>query len=312
MSSRESVPRILITGGSGLLALGWAAAYRDHAQILLGTHVHRVRLTGAEDVPIDLTSRTAILETVRRLAPSVLIHTAGLTSVDQCQRQPELARQVNVELAAHVAEAAREANVRLIHISTDHLFAGDRPFSSETDPEQPVNVYGETKLEAERRVLAIEPRALVVRTNFFGWGSAIRRSFSDWIIDALRGGREITLFEDAFFTPILIEDLAAAAMDLSAAGMTGIVNIVGDERVSKLEFGLRLAGRFELGDALIRRGKISNSSLQAPRPRDMSLSNALASRSLGRSPGSLDGFFDSLARQEASGLAREIYNAVTE
>lgn len=311
-SKSGDTPRILITGGSGLLALGWAAAFRDRAQIQLGTHIHRVRLMGAEAVQIDLTSRTAVLETVGRIAPSVMIHTAGLTSVDQCQQQPALAREVNIELAANVAEAAREEDVRLIHISTDHLFAGDRPFSSETDPAQPVNVYGETKLEAERRVLAIEPRALVVRTNFFGWSSAIRRSLSDWIIDGLRGGRELTLFEDAFFTPILIEDLAEAAMELSAAGVAGIVNIVGDERVSKLEFGLRLARRFRLSEALIRAGKITNSSLQAPRPRDMSLSNVLANRFLGRPLGCLDGFFDSLARQEASGLAREIHNAVTE
>lgn len=310
MIGSEIAPRILITGGSGLLALGCAAALRDRAQIMLGTHVHRTRLAGAADVPLDLTSSDAILETVRRLAPTDLIHTVGLTSVDQCQRQPELARQVNVDLAANVAEAAREANVRLIHISTDHLFAGDRPFSSEDYPEQPVNVYGKTKLEAERRVLAINPSALVVRTNFFGWGSAIRRSFSDWIIDALRGGREITLFEDAFFTPILIERLAEVAMELSAIGMTGVVNIVGDERVSKLEFGTRLARRLGLDDALIRRGKMAGSFLQAPRPLDMSLSNALARRSLGRSLGGLDGFFDGLARQEASGLSREIHNAV--
>lgn len=304
--------RLLITGGSGLLALNWACAMRREWDVVLGTHAHAVRLEGVSAQPLNLENAGRLTRQFEDLAPDIVVHTAGLTNVDRCEDDPALARHVNAELARNVAEAAASRNVRLVHVSTDHLFAGTRSGYREDDTPEPLNEYARSKLLAEEWVKQADPRALVVRTNFFGWGSAIRRSFSDWIIDVLRSGREITLFEDAFFSPILIESLVEATMDLSAAGMTGIVNVVGDERVSKLEFGLRLARRFGLGDALIRRGRISRSFLQAPRPRDMSLSNGLASRSLGRSLGSLDGFFDSLARQEASGLAREIYNAVTE
>ena len=135
----------------------------------------------------------------------IVVHAAGMTSVEECEAKPDLARHINVDLAGNVAKACAKLGLPLIHISTDHLFSGEMPFLAETSPVTPVNVYGRTKAEAELQVLEAHPLALVIRTNFYGWGTSYRRSFSDVIIETLRSGRELNLFKDVFYTPILVE-----------------------------------------------------------------------------------------------------------
>lgn len=310
--ARDGRPGILITGGTGLLGIGWACALRDTSRVVCATHRHSLRLAGVESIPLDLESVDGLRRTLEARGRPTVVHTAAMASVDECERNPEAARHVNAGLAENVARAAADLDCPLIHISTDHLFAGPAQSWSETDTPRPLNRYAETKLEAEERVLSAWPRALVIRTNFFGWGSAGRRSFSDWIIDNLRTGRQVTLFDDVFYSPILIEALALAAHELTARNVAGVVNLGGDDALTKHAFGVRLAERFGLDRALIRRGKLADSRLGAPRPTHMSLDNGLATRKLGRRVGSLDSFLDTLARQEASGLAGELENAVTE
>lgn len=308
----STLNRVLITGGSGLLALGWACALRSSHEVVLGTHLHRVRLRGTVVEPVDLESEHGFAAALERHRPDVVVHTVGLANVDECECDLERARHVNVELAENVARAVRRAGIRLVHISTDHLFAGDRPLRTETEPPHPLNTYARTKAMSEERVLEANPDALVVRTNFFGWGPRNRRSFSDWILDHLRADRAITLFEDVFFTPILIEALARNAHELLGQGNNGVMNIVGDERISKYEFGRRLAERFSLNIDLLRRGSVAGAKLTAPRPADMSLDNALARKRLGRKLGTVDDFLNVLKQQETSGLMREIHEATME
>lgn len=304
--------RLLITGGSGLLALNWACAMRENWDVVLGTHRHRVSLRGATVLPLDLGDADRLSRQLAELSPDLVVHAAGLTSVDACEADPALARQVNAELARNVAAAAAGRNIRLVHISTDHLFAGTRSGYREDDAPEPLNEYARSKLLAEEWVRQADPGALIVRTNFFGWGHARRQSFSDWILQALRAGKEITMFDDVYFTPILADALATAAHRLVTLSAGGIYNLAGDERVSKYEFATRLAQAFKLPVELIRLGKLRDASLVAKRPADMSLGNAKACEVLGSGLGCLDRFFLSLRYQETEGRREELFNAVME
>ncbi len=299
---------VLITGGSGLLAVNWALAVRDRYAVTLGLHQREIRLSGVATTPLDLESETALRQSLEDLRPGLVVHTAGLTSVEECEADPDLARRVNTELAQHVALACARLDLPLVHISTDHLGAGDAAMVDETAPVQPLNMYAHSKAEAETRVLEAHSGALVVRTNFFGWGTAYRRSFSDLIIDNLRAGEALTLFEDVFYTPILIGVLVRAAHDLVAQGVCGIVNLVGDERVSKYDFGRQVARSFDLDAGLIRPGSIEAQDGLVRRPLDMSLSNQKATRLLGRQLGKVAQQLDELVYQESSGMAREVQN----
>lgn len=253
-----------------------------------------------------------MLRQLEQYSPDLIIHTAGMTSVDQCEREPEKAHAANAVLARNVAEAAARTGVPLIHISTDHLFAGTRSFYQENDPPEPLNVYARTKLLAEQWVQAACARALIIRTNFFGWGHRFRKSFSDWILSTLTAGQPLDVFDDANFTPILVDRLALAAHRLSAMGSTGIYHVVGNDRVSKYEFAVRLARRYSLPEGLIRHARISETRLPARRPPDMSLNNAKARAALGASLGTLDEYFEALRLQQQMGQQSELLEAVSE
>lgn len=300
--------RVFITGGSGLLALNWALAVRDRASVILALHDRVVAMNGVDAVHCGLDTVDEVARAIDAIQPTMVIHAAGLASVEGCEADEALARHVNVEIAHNVAAACVRSGVPLAHISTDHLFRGDEALVTEQHPVDPQNVYARTKAMAEQRVLDVSPDALVVRTNFFGWGPRHRRSFSDRIIDPLRLGERVTLFTDVFYTPILVETLSHAVHDLLRAGAGGIVHVTGDERVSKHEFGLRVARRFGLDAGLIRAGLASNEPSRVRRPRDMSLSNARAREMLGRSLGDVDAHLDRLHQQKALGLAEEMRN----
>lgn len=303
--------RVVLTGGSGLLALNWASAVRHEWDVVLGTHLHRVELSGTTSCRLDLEDPHRLGVQLDKLAPDLIVHTAGLTSVDRCQAEPVRARVANAEIARNTARAAAERRIALIYISTDHLFAGDRSLYREDDTPHPLNEYARSKLLAEEWVLHACPQAIAVRTNFFGWGYENRQSFSDWIIYSLRAGRALSLFDDVYFTPILADTLARAAHELAATGASGIFNVVGDERTSKFDFALRLVEHFQLPIKLIRREKVAHANLPAPRPRDMSLDNTKARTLLGHDLGRVHDYLELLRLQEAQGRRRELFHAVS-
>lgn len=297
---------VLITGGSGLLALNWALAIRGCYSVTLGLHKRDISLVGVATRQINLDSVNHLVHTLKSVHPQIVIHTAGLTNVEECEANPELAQHVNVEISTNVAQACAELGLPLIHVSTDHLFSGVAPLLDEAHQVAPRNVYGRTKAEAEIRVLQACPQSLVIRTNFYGWGPSYRRSFSDVVIDALRSGNELTLFEDVFYTPILIETAAQAVCDLIDLKASGTFHVVGDERISKYRFGINVAEEFNLEKSLIKRGFLAEQVSLTPRPHDMSLSNKKTCQLLGRKLGGVAENLARLHRQEQDGLAQEM------
>ena len=297
---------ILITGGSGLLALNWALAIRDRYSVTLGLHERDISLAGIKTRQIDLESVDYLVRAFETVQPQIVIHTAGLTNIEECEAKPGLAQHINVKLAANVAQACAKLGLPLVHISTDHLFSGGASSVDETHPTAPKNVYGRTKAEAEFRVLEAHAQTLVIRTNFYGWGPSYRHSFSDVVIEALRSGKELTLFRDVYYTPILIEAAAQTPHDLINLKASGIFHVVGDERISKYEFGLRIAKEFNLDSSIISPGLLADQVSLVQRPHDMSLSNKKTCNLLGRKLGGVAEHIARLHQQEQNGLAQEI------
>ena len=290
---------IVITGGSGLLGLNWAITRREKDRIVLVRHRREVTLPGVESLSVDLASVDAVRIALDEVEADLCVHTAGMTSVEACEAHPVEARRVNAGLADSVACACAGAGIPMVHISTDHLFSGTRPFCDEACPVEPQNVYARTKFEGECRVAETHSKALIVRTNFYGWGPAYRPSFSDWIIRTLRANERITLFEDAWYTPILMSRLIQATHELVDLGASGLFNVVGDERLSKYDFGVQLASRFELDAGLIDRGRLSEYDAPVKRPLDMSLDNRKLRNRLGRDMGNVDALLTELRQQES-------------
>ncbi|AKR43499.1 SDR family oxidoreductase [Methylophilus sp. TWE2] len=302
---------ILITGGSGLLALNLASYFRQSNQVTLGLHHTRVALSRVKTLPLPA-SQDALCTVMREHGFNLVIHAAGMTNVDACEKNPEEAQKVNAHLSRDVAAACRNVGVKLVHISTDHLFNGLEPKRDELTPATPLNEYARSKLLAEQLVMVACPGALVMRTNFFGWGHPKRRSFSDWIIDSMRQQKPINLFQDVYFSPILISVLAEQLTRLLQINASGIFNVVSDERLSKSDFGLKLCNVFGFNPALIREVSVESVALSAIRPKDMSLDNTKLKRTTSSTILSLDAQLMMLKDQLDSGWADEIRNSLME
>ena len=274
--------KLFITGISGLLGLNVAFAARGRFEIAGSYLTHPIAADGIDAVAADARDPAAMARVLDRVRPDVILHTVGLSSVDGCEDDPGLAFEVNVGAAREMARLARARGIRFVHVSTDHLFDGTKPDRGEDDALALLNVYAKTKAEAEHAVLAEDAGALVVRTNFYGWGTSVRTSFSDWILAGLGEGRTLTMFEDVFFSPILVNDLADALFTLVERGASGVLNVAGGERLSKYAFARHAADVFGLSSGTLRAVGVDTVALRAARPRDMSLSSRRAETLLKR------------------------------
>lgn len=246
----------------------------------------------AEGLPItrlDLLEPASLAAAFDTTKPDAVLHAAALADPDCCQREPDLAWRLNAEAPAALARLSARGGVRLVALSTDLVFRGDRPFSSEADEPVPVLHYARTKLEGERSLLAEDPRAAVARVALVvGRGHGARGTASETIAWALRARRRLRLFTDQLRTPVDPESVAAAVAVLLRGTQAGLFHLGGPERISRHELGLRVAVALGLDRSLIDASRQAEMKDAAPRPLDVSLDSSRARRELGFAPRPLD------------------------
>ena len=302
--------RIFLTGISGLLGINAAIQLRGQHEVSGAYFTHPVQLQSVDAFPVDLTDQRGVRELFGRVKPQVVLHTAGLANVDKCEDSPLKAEQLHVKVSENVACAAVAVGASLVHISTDHLGDGNKAFVEEEHLPLPINHYAKTKWLAEKIVTQICSEALIIRTNFFGWGSPVKPSFSDWVLQGLKEARSLPLFVDVYITPILINDLVDLIVELIQRGASGVFNVVGRERVSKCEFGRQLANVFGYPGSNLRPISVRDVSLRAPRPMDMSLSTDKVTNFVGRPMPGLQDSFQKLKTFEEQDWPRIIRHAM--
>jgi dTDP-4-dehydrorhamnose reductase len=224
--------RILITGGNGQLGRALQAALTSD----------QVDALGHSD--LDITSREQVFRTLSRLEPDSVIHAAAWTDTAGCERDTDLAMRVNSDGAAIVAEACREIGSALLYISSNEVFDGEKPTPYvEADQPNPINAYGRSKLEGERRVQAVFDRSCIVRTSWlYGPG---RDSFPEKILGAARRGGPLKLVTDEIASPTFTVDLAQGVARLVHERATGLFHLTNTGACSRREWAeevLRLAG----------------------------------------------------------------------
>jgi len=265
------MPRLLITGASGLLGANLVlAAHEDH-EVIAVYHRHAIELEGVQSVSADLCQPGIAKELFERFQPDWIVHCAADTSIDELEGDPERAFRVNRDMAANVAEAAHEIGAKMVHISTDAVFDGREGPYREGDPTEPVNVYGKSKLAGEQTVRALCPEALIIRTNTFGWNAQPKTSLAEWFINNLLQGIPCKGFVDVYFNPLLVNHLWVIIKSLLKSNLWDVFHVGSDQCISKFEFGVRLAESFDLNKELISAVEIETGSLRAPRPKNTCL-----------------------------------------
>jgi dTDP-4-dehydrorhamnose reductase len=266
--------RILITGASGLLGLNLALE-TAHRHTVFGTaSQHPIKTDAFTVIQTDLLAQGAVERLLDDSQPDWVIHCAALANLDACEADPLLAQQLNIELPRKLASHVARGGAQLLHVSTDAVFDGLRGNYTELDQPSPVGVYSRTKLEGEQAVMGVDPHAIVARVNLFGWSLPGNRSLAEFFFNNLSQGKQVMGFTDVCFCPLLANDMASIFVHMLERKLSGLYHVVSSESLSKFEFGVRLAHRFNLDSQLINPTSVFKSGLKAARSPNLSLSSA--------------------------------------
>ena len=176
--------RVLFYGGASLLSNIWSRYWKENFDVYIGLHKKWIEIEGVKS--IQLSEEINDLENLlKHYKIDIIVNCAGLANVEECEKNSDLAHYLNGYLPGELAKIAYMSKVKLLHISTDHLFDGEKKKSNETCTLNPLNTYAKSKAIGDNLVIENNSSALVLRTNFFGNGPSYKLSFSDKIISAL-------------------------------------------------------------------------------------------------------------------------------
>jgi len=216
--------RVFVTGLGGYLGRAIAAAAGPD-DVVSGTVRESPAPPGTDAFALDVRDQAALAAALDAARPDAVIHTAYVQHGDDM-------RAVNAGGAAAVARAAADRGLRLVHLSSDAIFGGDRGRAlREDDPPDPMTPYGATKAEAETGVAAAHPAAVLVRTSLI-YGGAEPSNHERRALDP-----DLTFYADEIRCPVVAGDLAAAVLELAARPeLSGALHVAGADAVSRLEF----------------------------------------------------------------------------
>jgi len=220
----NDMERILIFG-RGLLGTEVARFFSDKQHVWSGGHDF-----------CDIRDLDDVCNLVARLSPDAIINCAAKTDVDACEDDIEDAVAVNAYGPMNLAFAAKGADVPFVHISTDYVFNGTatEPYT-EADIPHPISVYGETKLEGERRAIATYPQICILRV---GWlYGEFGHNAVDWIMEGLRSGSPPALFVDQFGTPTPTYYVAQAIDLVLKTKLSGLFHVAPAGHCSRMKMG---------------------------------------------------------------------------
>ncbi|BCS93693.1 hypothetical protein L3N51_01427 [Metallosphaera sp. J1] len=289
--------RVVVTGAGGLLGKRIVQAFKNEE--VIGVY-NRSEPETSRHLIMDLSALN--MKPIEDLSPDVIIHAAALTDVDRCEREPQLARLMNVEVTREIAKVAGKSNALLVYISTDYVFDGNRGNYSEEDEPNPVNVYGLTKLEGEK--VAREVDSLVVRTSTpYGSNPASGKdNFALWLLKKLRAGEPVNVLVDQITSPTLNTNFALMLKESVEKGVRGVLHLAGKSQISRYNFSLSLARTFGLDERLVRPAYSRDMKWLARRPLNSSL-NVDRAMLLGHKPMTAEEGLMEL-RRELEGEAR--------
>ena len=294
--------KILVTGSNGLLGQKLAdllAKDNDVHLILTAAKPAVYPIHAAEFYLLDITDEKSVHDVIGRSKPHVIINTAAMTQVDQCESQREACWKANVLAVKYLVDASRKNNIHLIHISTDFIFDGTQDMLDETAIPKPVNYYGESKLAGEKMVIESNISWCIIRTVLvFGITHDMSRSnIVLWVKNNLQQGKSIQVVNDQWRTPTLAEDLAMGCYLAAKKKANGIFNISGKDYLSAYNIAIRTADFFKLDKSLIKETDSTKFTQPAKRPPRTGFIIDKARKELGYNPHSFEEGLRILASQ---------------
>ena len=246
--------RVLVIGASGFIGRYLVKRFSasPESEVFCTFHARPPGDDANHWYHLELTDPVMLEKLFGLIQPDVVVHLAAMADVGTAEREPAMATAVNVAATSEIARLCNSHNARLLFVSTEYVFDGERGFYREDDTPNPTTHYGRTKWEAEQEVAWLAYGWNVIRTSIvYGWPAPGRRNFVPSLIGRLRGGQPYSGSTEVMRTPVYVEHLVDGITNLVEEFRPGIHHVAGRDWVSMYDFALAVADGFGIDRELV-------------------------------------------------------------
>jgi dTDP-4-dehydrorhamnose reductase len=262
--------KILLTGANGLLGQKTTEVFAretEHELLLTDIQQKAEEARKYKYYPLDITNKEAVKDFTKKYRPDLIINAAAFTNVDGCETERELSWRVNVDAVKNLIIASRISSAKIIHISSDYIFDGKHGNYDEHSTPNPKSFYGREKLASENALIASGVEHAMIRTMIiYGNGTNVKLNFALWLVEQLSNDKPVTIVDDQFGMPTMVDDLGLTLLRIVDRNKKGIYNVCGSEYISRYDFALKLTDIFEFDRKLIIPIKTHELNQAAERP----------------------------------------------
>lgn len=273
----NNLKKVLIIGSNGFLGSNFFTL--DNRKEIINQNLHFIASSLHNSIldktipfyQIDITNKKDTIKKISNICPNFVILTAAMTNVDQCEINKELATKINVNGPENVIKACKKINSKLVFISTDFVFDGEKEggYYNETDQPKPLSYYAMTKLKAELAIINSGIEYLICRTAvLYGWNER-KLNFITWILNNLKQNKEISIVKSQINSPTFVKNLVQIILKLIEKNANGIFHTAGNCALSRYNMALSCAENFNYTKNLII--PIKSLNQKALRPKNVSL-----------------------------------------
>lgn len=233
--------KILVSGSKGFIGSNISSYLANKKYELFGVDVKDIKENRYYN--IDLAKKTDTKKLIDKINPDIIIHTVGLSSLKACEENPSLAEKINIKTTTNITDAIKNKSCKLIFISSDYVFEGNKGNYKECDQTRPKTIYGKNKLEAERYIKKNLKKYIIIRTsNVYGNGGG---GFFNFIKENLENKQKLFIYKDTFYTPTHVEDIVKSIDIMIVKNINGIYHIAGNTKESRYTFAQKIAQCFK-------------------------------------------------------------------
>lgn len=263
---------ILLFGGSGLLGSKILNMNKSNFNIFAYTHKKKIGTEISKKVKFNLNIKS-LKEFLIKKNISAIINASGLTSLEKCEANKNLAKKSNIKLVNTILKSIQNTDIKLIHVSTDQIFNKKYGKIKETEKLIYKNYYSKTKVFAENQIKKFNSNSLVIRSNFFGKGPVYRNSYSDYIIQKLKKKSTVSIWSNINFSPVNLNTLVKCIFKMLNRNISGVYNISSNQNITKFQFANKVARIKKLNKKFIIPKKFISTNEKIDRPLNMFLDN---------------------------------------
>ena len=264
--------KVLVTGSNGLLGQKLVKLLLESGENVIASGLNHNRINYLSQrfdyVELDITDSVQVDTVLKNNLPDIVINTAAMTNVDQCEDEQAACVKLNVDAVENLVHACEKIDAFFIHLSTDFIFDGEAGPYREEDTANPISFYGQSKLDAEKFVKNSRCRWAIIRTVLvFGITPGMSRSnIILWVKESLENGKQLKIVDDQWRTPTLAEDLAMGCYLVAKNNAEGVFNVSGEQMLTPFEMAMKTVDFFNLDASLITKADSSTFSQTAKRP----------------------------------------------